>query len=236
MFSVNVDGTKFGLAINVMKSYVREGFIYFENPGEMFMRGMDIAMVGIVECKLKCTCEGVPRTIAVEFDQLPTDMSGPLVLEVDQRLVIPFGRVTHKIDMLALSTVRKIGEPKVPFQVIFDLPTSELHLGFKEVTKKLDTKDTSAGVMLTWGDGMFVIEDSTQSKVDVTYEKAELNVRQDCSDTLSTVLPADYVRNMVNSLPKFQRAIVAFGKNMPVSVGVNGDGIGAGWWTSNRVV
>jgi len=193
-------------------------------------------MVGIVECKLKCVCEGEPRSIAMEFDQLPSDMSGPIVLEIDQRMVVSFGRVTHKIDLLHPSTVHKVGEPKVPFQVVFDLPASELYLGFKEVTKKLDTKDTSAGVRLTWGKDEFVIEDSTQSKVDVTYGKEELNIRQDCSDTLATVLPADYVRNMVNMLPKFQRAILAFGKDMPVSVGVNGDQIGAGWFTSNRVI
>jgi len=236
MFKVSVDGTKLGVAINVMKSYVREGFIHFDNPTEMFFRGMDIAMVGIVECKLKCVCEGEPRSIAMEFDQLPSDMSGPIVLEIDQRMVVSFGRVTHKIDLLHPSTVHKVGEPKVPFQVVFDLPASELYLGFKEVTKKLDTKDTSAGVRLTWGKDEFVIEDSTQSKVDVTYGKEELNIRQDCSDTLATVLPADYVRNMVNMLPKFQRAILAFGKDMPVSVGVNGDQIGAGWFTSNRVI
>ena len=236
MFKVSVDGTKLGVAINVMKSYVREGFIHFDNPTEMFFRGMDIAMVGIVECKLKCVCEGEPRSIAMEFDQLPSDMSGPIVLEIDQRMVVSFGRVTHKIDLLHPSTVHKVGEPKIPFQVVFDLPASELYLGFKEVTKKLDTKDTSAGVRLTWGGGEFVIEDSNQNKIDVTYDKSELNVRTDCQETLATILPADYVRNMVNSLPKFQRAIVAFGLNMPVSVGVNGDQIGAGWLTSNRVL
>lgn len=235
MFKVKLEGAKLGVALNVMKSYVTEGYIYFDDPNVMFMRGMDIAMVGIVECKLKCICEGTPRTTCVEFNQLPSDVSGNVELEIDQRIVMHQGRVTHKIDTLHPSSVREPGTPKVPFQVVFDLPGPELYMGFKAVVAKLDSKDTSAYVRMSWVDNKFIIEDGTQAKVDVTYERNELNIRTDPGTTnIVTGIPADYVRSMVSSLGKFERAIVAFGKNMPVSIGVNAVDIGAGWWTSNR--
>jgi hypothetical protein len=234
MFKVSVDGNRLSVALNVMKSYVKEGYIYFDNPSEMFFRGMDIAMVGIVECKLKCVCEGTPNMVCVEFGQLPSDISGDVELEVDKRIILHQGRITHKIDTLHPTSVREPGTPKVPFQMVFDLPVSELQMGLKAVVAKLDQKDTSAFVRMTWKDDQFIIEDGTQSKVDVTYDKAELGIRLDYSGTLSTGLPADYIRSLISPLGKFDKAIVALGNNMPVSIGVNGDGIGAGWFTSNR--
>ena len=235
-FKIVVDGGRLGLAASAMHSFAAEGFIHLDNPAEMFMRATDVAGVGIVECKIPCVCEGDATMLAMEWDQIPTDMSGPIVLEIDHRMNIGVGRINYKVDLLVPSTVHKVPEPKVPFGMVFDLPAGELYAGLKAVVGKLDTKDTSASVRFSWIENEFIIEDGKQIKVDVTYEKKELVMRQEpVLPTFSSTFPATHIRSVTSMVGKFNRAIVAFGEFMPISVGVNGDNIGAGWFTAPMI-
>jgi hypothetical protein len=238
MFKLTIDGAQLGLAVDSVTAYVKEGYVVLDDPTTFFMRGYDLAEIAIVECKLKCTIEGPAHNFCMEFKQLPSDMVGPVVMEVDRQLLVHAGRVNYKIDTLSPSAVKPVGFPQIKFTTVIAMPAAELKFAIKKVVEKLTPKDTSEGVIFAWKDNELTLEDIKRQRVNVTYERAELEVRIDPGVPVETALPADYCKELLPVLGKYETCILAFGNQMPVSIGCNtvGNTVGIGWLTANRMI
>jgi hypothetical protein len=235
MFKIKLDGDVWSAAISNMASFASEGYIHMHEPGVMFMRAMDIAGIGLIESKVKCVVEGTPTDFCVDFSTLPT-ISGEAVLEIDKQILVHAGRANYKISTLSPSAVRKVPDPKVPYTVIVDMPGVDLKFGLKTIADQYAAKDTSGALKITWTPDALVFEDREQSKVDVTYEKSELNIKMDPATKVTTMLPIDYVKLLVTPVSKFPRCVVGFGQDLPISIGSMGiEGYGCGWMIAPRV-
>ena len=236
VFKVLVDGSNLGTAIAAMRANCVECLATFPSADVMYMRAIDTANVCICECKTKVVVTGEPEQLGIDLLEMPTDLSGPIELEVADRILIKVGRVTHKIKVLHPGYIRAPPEPKVQWPFVFDLPASELRLGFNEVVKKIPPKDTQGGVFITWRGDELIIEDISRDVVSVSYAPEELHIRVPCDHPVETLLPADYVRPLVSVLGKLDRCIVGLGQTLPVSIGGNNKDltVGVGYFIAPR--
>jgi hypothetical protein len=236
MFKIVTDGGILGTAITAMKANCKEGLITFPTSEEMFMRSVDTANVCLAECSIKAVASEGYTDLGIEWEQVPADLSGVVELDVADRIQIKQGRVTTKVPLLNVQYIKKVPTPKIPFKFIFDLPSEELQLGFKEVCKVIPAKDSQDGVLITWTGSELVIENYNQDKKNVTYTKDELTIRVPCETQQRVLLPTDYVRTITTTIGRLDRCIVGLGDEMPISIGGNGSGIGLGYLISPRLI
>lgn len=241
--TIVTSGPLLAVAMKFMSSLTPEGFMTLlpteqPNAGVMFFKAVDTAGVAIAECKLKCTYEGDTGTIGLPYEEIPTDLTSIVTLELDSQLAVHDGNIKHKIAVIMPDYIRKCGDVKVTWPFVFDIPASEFGRYLKAVCDKYPKRDSSAAIRFTWENAELHIEDREHAKIDVVLTEGEdFHTRTACTTRLETLISIDYVVNLVPSLKSFDRVVVGLGDSIPINIGgTTPDGnVGCGFILAPRI-
>jgi hypothetical protein len=228
---IKITGERLTLALSVMKTFVPESQIQIQKDN-LFFAAIDTANVGLVECKVAAVCDE-EKIVAIQFDDFPSVMSGDVTIDVGNPLVAHIGRANYKIK--TLTGVRPAPSPKIPWTNIFTMNPTDLKFGIQTVCDAYERKDTSAAVRITYSPEGLVFEDMKAELVDITYKHDELTIRKEDVPKVTTLVPADYLKQIQPIVGRLQECIVGMGKDMPITISGNAAGLGCGWIISERL-
>jgi hypothetical protein len=230
---IKIPGERLTLALNVMKAMAPESMMEM-TADSLFFAAVDIANVGLVECKVAASVTDPDYPVAFRFEDFPAVMSGEIEIDVTKAMLVAhIGRANYKIK--TLTNIKKAPSPKIPWTNVFVVSPNDLKFGIQTICDAYDKKDTSAAVRITYDENGLLFEDMKAELVDVTYTRDEITIRKEEQPKLSVLMPADYLKQIYPVIGRLQECIVGLGPNMPMTISGNAAGLGCGWIISERL-
>lgn len=233
MTVIKIPGDRLTLAVSVVKTFTSECKMEMDATS-LYFKAMDIANVGMVECRVTCNVEEPCAPVIFKLDDFPSVMSGEIEIDVTKQMLIAhIGRANYKIK--TLTSGPPAPSPKIPWTNIFTMQPNDLKFGLQTICEAYEKKDTSAAVRIKYDEHGLMFEDKNADLVDVTYTRDEIKIRQEGAKEVSILMPADYLKQIYPIIGKLQECIIGIGKDLPMTISGNAAGLGCGWIISYRI-
>lgn len=229
---ITITGERLSLALAVMKTFVSESNMNVQKD-HLFFKAVDLANVGLVECKVVCVSTDSDKDVAIKFDDFPSSVVGDVTIELENPILLHAGRANYKIKRLV--NVAKAPSPKIPWTNVFTMSPTDFKFGVQTICDACDPKDSSSAVRMIYSPTGLVFEDKLADLVDVTYKRDEITIRKEERPDVSIMVSVEYLKRILPTVSRLQEVIIGIGPDMPLTVSGNANGLGCGWIISNRL-